>query len=43
MSRLAERVANGCFQALLPHVQLLRDSSQTKIGVRVNIHPDDVS
>ena len=43
MSRLAERVANGCFQSLAPHVKLLRDSRQTKIGVRVNIHPDDVS
>ncbi|CAK8675675.1 unnamed protein product [Clavelina lepadiformis] len=42
MSRLAEKVANGCFQALIPHVVLLRNSSMTKIGVRINIHPDDV-
>nr|CAB3267940.1 zinc finger FYVE domain-containing protein 16 [Phallusia mammillata] len=42
MSRLAEQMADGCFQALVPNMKMLRSSKQTKIGIRFTIHPDDV-
>jgi len=43
MSRLSEQMADGCFQALVPHMKLLRNSRQTKVGIRLTIHSDDVS
>ncbi|XP_018667619.2 zinc finger FYVE domain-containing protein 9 [Ciona intestinalis] len=42
MGRLAEQMAQGCFQALVPHLSSLRKRGQLKIGIRINVHPDEV-
>uniref|UniRef100_H2Z608 Smad anchor for receptor activation-like C-terminal domain-containing protein n=1 Tax=Ciona savignyi TaxID=51511 RepID=H2Z608_CIOSA len=42
MGRLAEQMANGCFDALTPHLTTLRKRGQMKVGVRINVHPDEV-